>query len=330
MAGLRAILACMDLLLASIQPVLRGSQLVAINHQALQAFADKVQAGDLEGSEFAGDTFLPKLTEEESIAFALVYDSINFSYWGDPKWAVTVDGQMYDGSAAMVRALERGITRGIPLLSAAYLATLSEKTFAEILHGNTEIPLFTERQNMLNTLGRAITEKYGGSWTAFVDAAQWDAEKIVLKLVAEMPTVFDDVADYHGHTVRFYKRAQLLPAHLHDLYRLRIIPRDASNIGKLTAFADYKVPQLLRRLGILVYDQELSDAVDRGVELPAQSEAEIAIRANTIQAIELATQEVKKRLPTATAMQVDGVLWLMSQEKSGQDRPYHRTRTIWY
>lgn len=43
-------------------------------------------------------------------------------------------------------------------------------------------------------------------------------------------------------------------------------------------FADYRVPQLLRDAGVMVYSDHLAAIVDQGIELPAGSEEETQIR----------------------------------------------------
>jgi len=54
----------------------------------------------------------------------------------------------------------------------------------------------------------------------------------------------------------------------------------------LTMFADYRVPQILRHLGIFQYSAELADAIDSEKELPYSSKWEVEIRAATVLAVE--------------------------------------------
>lgn len=58
------------------------------------------------------------------------------------------------------------------------------------------------------------------------------------------------------------------------------------NKHELTMFADYRVPQILRHLGILVYGQELAQKVDSETELPYSSPEEVQIRAATVLAVQ--------------------------------------------
>ncbi len=60
-----------------------------------------------------------------------------------------------------------------------------------------------------------------------------------------------------------------------------------SDFDQLTAFADYKLPQLLRYQGVMVYIPELAAPVDAYQEIVAGSAPEIEIRAGTVWAVEL-------------------------------------------
>lgn len=317
--------------LNSTKIIVENSKFVHINEQAISDFTKGVTGNEFEDSEFGPETILPKTaTEEQQIALAFVYNSINFCYWGEPKWTVEIKGNFYDGSSGMLRAIKNAIENGFNLLNPKYLESLSENDLEKILKGNIKIPLFQERLNLLRELGKNLLEKYNGAFKNVVEKANGDAVKIVELLAQDFPKVFNDVADYHGQEVKFYKRAQLVPAHLSDLSRFGLISIPLSSYDELTAFADYKVPQLLRKFRILEYSIKLANKIDNKVEIPSGSDEEIEIRANTIWAIELATKILRKKFPQANAAKVDGIFWFKGQVKSPDDRPYHRTKTIWY
>ena len=54
------------------------------------------------------------------------------------------------------------------------------------------------------------------------------------------------------------------------------------DISSLTMFADYRVPQILRQLGVLEYSESLSSWVDNLEEIIHSEEAEVEIWASTI------------------------------------------------
>jgi len=321
----------MKAILDSIQPVVKNSKLVRIDEDAILKFSKQVEAKDLEDSEFGWETTLPESAPEENqIALPFVYNAVNFCYWGEPKWAVEVNGKSYDGSTGMLRAVKNAIDNGFNLLDPKHLVNLPADELATILCGNVEIPLFQERLRLLRELGKNILEKYDGSFTEVIKRAEGNATKIVELLAKDFLEVFNDVADYHGREVKFYKRAQLIPAHLFDLAKFGLISTPLSGHDELTAFADYKVPQTLRKFGILVYADELAEKVDNKIKIPSGSDEEIEIRTNTIWAIEIATKILKEKFPQANAAKVDGLFWFNGQKKFPDDKPYHQTETIWY
>lgn len=315
----------------SIQPVIQNSQWVSINNSAIDQFIDSIQPSELAQSEFDIAPPIPAPTEENYIGFTLVYNTINFCYWGNPKWTIEVDEKEYDGSYGLTQAFIRGLNEGYGLLNPRYLSTISENDLHTILRGNIQIPLFQERLSMLRKIGSLMIEKFNGVWINVIKKGAYDAEKIVQVLVNDLPEIFKDEAIYNGKVVKFYKRAQLVPAYInHDLYTTRAISTKIESVEKLTAFADYKVPQILRKFGILKYKDELEQKIDSLTELSSGSMEEIEIRANTIEAVERITKQAKEKFPTITASRVDAVLWFRGQIKSPDDKPYHRTKTIWY
>ncbi len=320
----------MKVILDSIKPVIQNSKHIHINSGAIIDFSKIVVQKDLEGLEYTKETFAENTSEEEYIAYGVVYNSLNFFYWGEPKWTVIIDGENFDGSSGMHKALNRAIKQGFPILDSNFLSKLSEKDFQTILAGNVEIPFFKERLNLLRDLGKIVSDKFSGSFTNIIKKGNGDAVEIVKVLVTDLPSIFNDVANYHGHEIKFYKRAQLVPAHLFDLKNLGLISINLTGYGELTAFADYKVPQLLRKFKILEYSEDLANRIDKKIEIPAGSDEEIEIRANTIWAVELVARQLKSRFPQANAAKVDGIFWFKGQVKSPDDKPYHRTRTIWY
>jgi len=60
-------------------------------------------------------------------------------------------------------------------------------------------------------------------------------------------------------------------------------------------FADYRVPQMLQRLGVLWYSPRLEGKVRRGEMLEAGSELEVEVRACSVWAVELLRREMERR-----------------------------------
>ena len=68
------------------------------------------------------------------------------------------------------------------------------------------------------------------------------------------------------------------------------------DMDKITTFADYRVPQLLRHLDVLKYSPELSRQVDNKVELVPFCADELYIRAATVVAVDELVDRVKMKL----------------------------------
>jgi hypothetical protein len=129
--------------------------------------------------------------------------------------------------------------------------------------------------------------------------------------------------------VYFWKRAQIFVSDLHSAFQgSRWGAFD--DIARLTAFADYKLPQVLRELGVISYHPGLARRIDGLVYLDAGSEEEIEIRAMTIHAVEELKKAFARTGKAVSAAAVDNWLWQLGQSDAFRHRPYHRCRTIFY
>ena len=196
----------------------------------------------------------------------LVLDALNFCFWGEPRWRVEYDGRVLDGYWALAACLRRALEAGVPLLDPSYLASVDEAAARALFAGEAEIPLLADRIANLREVGRGLLDA-GGSFAAVVRQAGGSGEALVGEVIRRFPS-FDDVATYDGAPVRLYKRAQILVSDVHGIYAGRGVG-SFSDLDRLTAFADYKIPQVLREAGILVYSASLTDTVDQQTLIPS-------------------------------------------------------------
>ena len=319
--------------LSSTAVVVRNARLVQLVEPHVAALA--ARWADAPWPEQAGLDALHFVDGTERTAnWVLLLDALNFCFWGEPggpRWRVEWRGQVVDGYYALAAALSRAVEDGRPLWDATCLAALAEDELAAILRpapGSARIPLFAERLANAREVGRALAARYGGQFARTVDAAGGSAAVLAL-LVARDFASFNDVTTWHGQEVRFLKRAQICVADLHAAFQGERWGAFA-DLDALTAFADYKLPQLLRQRGVLEYAPELADLVDRYVPLAAGSEAEVEIRAATVWAVELLRRALAECGVLRPASAIDYRLWAESQRPGPAARPYHRTRTIYY
>ncbi len=279
------------------------------------------------------DELVPPLRGKELAEWVFVVEILNHCFWpdpGEPRWEVEYKGKRYSGYWALEASLIKAeVELGYSVHRASFLATIRTKDLERIFSGSGMIPLFEERWKNLREAGQILTEYWGGSVVNILEEARGSALRLVHLLKENFPS-FRDEAIYLGRKVYFYKRAQIFP---YDLNRRFWGKKWGKwyDLDKLTAFADYKLPQVMRHLGIIEYTPQLAAKIDNMEYLRPGSEEEIEIRAATIQACEL----IKKKLKTEKGIElsspsIDYWLWSLGQEESFRTRPYHRTRTIFY
>lgn len=327
------------LVLGSTKPLLKAG-IVGIDHTVAVEVAKTIALEDVAHTA-KPRFFFQGWTWEEQVAMALIFNAVNFSFWpsrGESRWTVRAPlsvrgsiGQILDGSTAASFCLENTIRKGdLDPLHFADLCRLDKDDLAQIFQGegDSEIPLLAERLTCLDELGRGVPIKGEGSVEIFL-AKTGSAVGLVHYLASLVPG-FCDIADTGFGSINFYKRAQLAASMIH---RILVENRRGgfADINTLTAFADYRVPQILRELGILAYDETLTEMVDGEEDLPPNSLAEVCIRAATVWGVEYLRQELENRFgQPITAAQVDYFLWLKARELKDSMRPHHRTRTIAY
>ncbi len=316
--------------LKTAKAVSRKSLQVLIEDEALEQFCRDwmqeragVPAWDVQCHSFDNS--------EDTVFYLLVLDSLNFCFWppsGHAKWEIEYKSKRYSGYYALAAAVKRAIESGVPINRADYLAELSFDQLLQLLGGRGELQLLKPRLRVLQELGQVLLKDYGGKAHKLVEDAGGSAIAFV-RLVSEKLSSFRDVAAYQGMEVFFYKRAQILASDLYGAFKGKGFGA-FSDIGDLTAFADYKLPQVLRHVGILRYGESLARRVDQQIYVEAGSPEEVEIRANTILAVELIRQELDKAGRRLRAFEIDWMLWNLGQQDKFRAKPYHRTLTIFY
>ena len=264
----------------------------------------------------------------------LLVDALNFCFWGEPgepRWTVEWRGNLWDGYYALAASLTRAMDEGVPLADAAYLAEMTAGQLADVLRpapGYPPIPLFDERLANAREVGRVLVERYDGQMVHAIEAAGYDAVALALLLARDFSS-FADIAEWDEQPVPFLKRAQICVGDLHTAFGGAGFGA-IQGIERLTAFADYKLPQMLRREGVLVYEPELAELIADYTLIPAGSDAEVEIRAATVWAVELLRLALAERGVQQTASAIDYRIWLSSQAAPPDNVPYHRTRTVYY
>ena len=269
---------------------------------------------------------IEQLSTDQKLMFIVVFNAISFSYWGNPYWNVEYKGKLYTrGSWSLVASIFRAMEEGKDILNPAYLASVSKEELSQILRGNVEIPLLEERVKILNEIGTILIKKFDGQFSSLIRESQNDSVVLVNLVLENFPS-FQDFALYKSEKVFFQKRAQALVQGIYSIFQGKRYG-ELKNIGTLTALADYIIPNLLRKLGILEYSQELSKKIDSEELLPKGSPEEVEIRSCTIWAIELIKKELEAQNIKVLALNINDYLWSV---RGNADTPFHRTRTTAY
>jgi hypothetical protein len=268
---------------------------------------------------------------EETLRWIFILDVLNHCFWpdaGEPTWTVSYQGQDYSGYWGLAASLKRAVERGFRVTDPEFLAELSDTDLREIFTGKGEIPLFKKRLSNLREAGQVLLSRWNGDIIHLFEETRGSAVQTVQHVVSFFPS-FQDEAQYRGQKVFFWKRAQLFAADVHAAFSGRGWGR-YDDIHELTAFADYKLPQVLRELGILSYHPDLAERIDLKQNLATGGEEEIEIRAMTIWAVEELKKVFAGMGEEVTSVSVDQWLWQLGQLEPFRNRPYHRCRTIYY
>ncbi len=310
---------------------------VAINEEAIERVARRMVASW--GNPPAWDDALHyRGAPLDTAGWVVVLDTLNFCFWGqgdDPRvrWRVTWRGATHNGYDALAAALHRTVVDdGVPVWDAAWLRSLTLDRVTHLLRGDDgtpPIPLLEARLANLRELGEAIDSHAG----EIAVAASGSATRLVSNVAERLPS-FRDIAAWprpDGSTleVPFLKRAQILAADLAGALAGNDLAI-TDDLEQLTAFADYKVPQVLRQLGILRYVPALAERIGRMERISGGGREEIAIRAATVQACDALVIAIHDLGQDTTASELDWRLWTLGQSLPGDAEPYHRTVTIFY
>jgi len=203
------------------------------------------------------------------------------------------------------------------------------------------MPLLDERITLLRETAQVLEACFDGSIVNVITQANHSAAGMVNLLVDYFPG-FRDEHRFHGKTIRFYKRAQILVADLWAAFHGKDYGA-FDDIGHITIFPDYRIPQMLQSLNVLWYSPRLETKIKRLEEIKPGENLEIEIRGCSIWAVELLKRELIKQHPEAkdkvNSILIDFLMYDTCKEREAAAEkagtkddmlPHHRTRSIWY
>ena len=255
---------------------------------------------------------------EDVTAYVFIMDALNFCFWPST-WEY----------AELSRAVSNAMKKDPNFAKPSSLAKISLDDFQKELFEGEPFPLIQERHRAIQEIGRVVEEHFGGSFFEMVKSVDFDGPKL-LELIARYFLKFQDHSIYEGEQIFFYKRAQILVGDLFGAFDQKECGVKIKNIDRLTCFADYRIPQILRHCGVLVYSDRLKKLIDEKVELIHGCQEEVEIRACLVHAVELMRDQLKSAGVNWTAVEVDWLLWQIGEEKKDNIPPHHRALSIYY
>jgi len=306
--------------------VAEGATHVKINYDDIPSYASSLIPAQTISPELDSDSHYLH-HGDDTAAFFITLDTINF---GSGYFPLLQKRPGMSGYFTIAHSLNDFFKNSGPL-SAQALTQLTIEDCMKIFdqeHGNRPIfELMGLFSKALNDLGRYLLDRFNGSFTELIEAADSSVENLVALLI-RMP-YFNDVEYYNNLEVPFYKRAQLTTADLSLAFKGSRLGH-FHDLDTLTIFADNLVPHVLRIDQILIYEETLFTRIEAKELIEPGSCEEVEIRACAVHAVELLKKELKALGKKVTSPELDYLLWNRGQKPYYKAIPRHRTRTVFY
>ena len=303
------------------------AELVAANSQHVKINTSKLSSFLINSSKSShwlidSPFSLLDMNIDQLVNFLLIYHSIGFCYWGNPKWSLNTEYGKLDGSFALIYLFKKEADANKGFLDFSKFKDWSFTQFVKFLQADDgNLKLIKERYKNFVQTSKIVCDKFDNDFYNSIKDIDTDTE--LFDFVIKNFPAYDDRRIYKGKEVVFFKRAQLLVSDiLHIKEYNQHIKCDYSH---LVGCADYKIPQILREFGVLEYDEVLANLVDSKTILLENSIEEIEIRANTLMAI----SKIKEYYPNLPNIEINDMIWGLSQQRKSQ-LPYHLTITTSY
>lgn len=308
----------LEKVISSCHYVINNSKYIKINYNKLDSFIKDIDCCDLKNWLLYNPYNILTLNVDTIINFLLIFEAIDYSFWGEPKWSVNTEEGVKDGSDALLYIMIKYIKEN----KSTDFSNLTVNEFRNLLKGNVDIPLLEERYETIVSISRIVNEKMNGNFYSYIKDINSDT--VLFNLIVNSFESFKDEREYNGEVIYFYKLAQLLTSDiLHIREKIENLQVDYSN---LIGCADYKIPQTLRALEILEYNDELSKMVDQKIKLEVSSKYEVEIRASQIVVIDY----ISSKLVNVKPIDINDFLFLYSKKVKSIVKPYHLCRNTNY
>jgi hypothetical protein len=296
--------------------VVDNSKYVHINKDKLNEFIKEL---DINSYKHWFEEIDLNLNEKDSILLVCIIESMNFCFWKKPKWKIEYKNEVYSGSNALFYSVIKEVENNSNFLNIDYLYNLSFDEFSKIFKGEGICPHLDKRYNNFKEVINYIKNN-----DFYTELYSIKSDRELIEFITSKFKYFDDKSVYKDKVIHFNKRATLL---VNDLYNVaNTIKNNIGNIDSLSGCADYAIPRILRDYGVLEYDSELTNLIDKEIEVDHDSEMEIEIRANMLYVIELIRKKLNNKI---NSVELDSIVWNMSRNYDRKSVSHH-TVTIYY
>ncbi len=267
--------------------------------------AEVVKSFELAGQklEISEWNYPPYLQSDDPIQltnFLLVMNSNNFSFF-DPKSGRPFQSGRDSGSTL---ATKRLVEVWPQISNPDYLRNISvEYVRDKLFAADVPVSLVEARTRVLREAGDFIfTQGPGGTFKWIQSLQTREAGPIAVSIPTFLPTWRDP----------FYKRSQLFLGMLYGRFQKRADnPIDRNSLNQLTVFADYRLPQTLRAMNVLLVANDAEALIEKGAPIIPGSEIEIELRAASILAADFLVAELNRsgKWGRVSVLEVDYLLW---------------------
>jgi len=315
------------IVLQSTAAVMSQARHVRINDAAIRTWA-RTTPDVQTAAAFKRELFAELPSQRDALAnLILLISALNFSFWGDEPLSIQWRGQTYTGFTAMLISIMMAAKHDASWSQPEYWLSAPLDELEQVIQGRHQLPLMDKRIQIVRETGRTLIDRFDGKFTFALDSINERAWPLAVLLMTNFDS-FRDVASYGNTPVYFLKRAQICALDLSLAYEAHG-HSGLVGVETLTAFADYRIPQALRHLGILELDADLEARIEAGEELAKDSVEEIEIRAASIRAVDMMLSELHHVDRRGWTWEIDAALWELARSDEVRVE-HHRTRTVFY
>ena len=314
------------IVLESTLPVVEQARHVTIDDAAIKRWAGQVSRGDLRPQ--AHDLLSQMPGDQAQLAnLVLLVDALNFCFWSPDPIKFTWRGHTYQRFEAMLVSLMLAARFEPQWFDPRFWLRVPGAEIQQVLGGSGQLLLMEERERIIRETAQTLIDRFDGQFSGAIESVNKRAWPLAVLLMTNFDS-FRDVSTYRDRPVFFMKRAQICALDVSLAWQAQGYP-ELGGLEDLTAFADYRVPQALRHLGIVRLSPELAERIEREEEIAKDSEEEVEIRAATLHAVERMRQAAQAAGKPAATWQIDWYLWELG--RGGEmGAKHHRTRTVFY